>query len=310
MIKHTYLRYLLLIACFAPCASFATGTQTNCIQAVEQALRDEFERFDQEIFDREGIDEIIQHKMNTTLKNVMETADDCQDNTAKKYVDGHYINIDLKNHTFTFRIKVTESNGNNGGDGDDSDNDNEEEHVYDDQTPTGYTSKYYLMFDKTTYENTYGTNITEIKEFQQATLYSYQWPESCSQHEVYNHNIKNNATINVKLRNNQTQIFGGQPNNKYEYYLNLPGIEQADLPFPYYTAGILFIAPSNNRLERQPVTHPFTHIEKTREIRKKIAQQLKSTSCKGLKIYILEERTNNSDNTKKIYIHPNPITIE
>lgn len=302
MIKHTYLRYLLLIACFAPCASFATGTQNNCIQAVEQALRDEFKNFDQRIFDRDDINALIQNKMNTTLKNVMETADDCQDNDAKKDVDGHFFDIDLKNHTFTFKIEVTARNGNNGG--------NDEEHEYDDQNHAGYTSKYYLMFDKSTYENTYGTNITDITEFQQATIYNYQWPESCSQHEVYNHNIDNDATINVKLRSNQTQIFGGHPDPDYEYYLNLPSIEQAGFPFPYYTAGILFIAPSFNRYERQPVTAPFTNIAKTKEIRGKIAEQLKSTSCKGLKIYILEERTNTSDNTKKIYIHPNPITIQ
>ena len=315
MIKHTYLRYLLLIACFVPCTSFATGTQNNCIQAVEQALRDEFKKFDQKQFNQTGIDAIIQKKMNTTLKNVMETADACEDNTAKEAVNDRLINIDLKNHTFTFSITVTESNGNNGNDGNDGDDGNngnegnEEEHEYDDQTPTGYSSKYYLMFDKTVYDTIYNNHITEITEFQKTTATEIQWSDSCSQHQnPHQHTIKNNKDLNKKIRNSQTQVFGGKSNPNYEYFLNLQHPTRAG--FPYNTIGILFYAPDAQQSNRHPVTDPFTDITQTKEIRKKIVQQLKPTSCKGLKIYILEERTNNSDNMKKVYIHPYPTTIQ
>lgn len=312
MIKHTYLRYLLLIACFAPCASFATGTQTNCTQAVEQALRAKFESFDQTIFDRDRIDDLITNKMNTTLKNVMETASDCQNNDAKKDVHGHFFDIGLKNHTFAFQIEVTASNSNNGHDGrngDDVYNPNEEikeAYVYVDQTPAGYSSKYYLMFDNGNYDTEY-KDITEIAEFQQTTATKSLWPKSCSQHEnPHQQTIKNDRVLNKTIRENQTQVFGGLSNRKYEYFLNLK--DPARTSFPYDTIGILFYAP--NGIHRYPVTEPFAGIEKTREIRENIAEQLKTTSCTGLKIYILEERTSNSDNAKKIYIHPNPITIQ
>lgn len=308
MIKHTYLRYLLLIACFAPCASFATGTQNNCIQAVEQALRDEFKNFDQRIFDRDDINALIQNKMNTTLKNVMDSAPDCQDNTAKQKVNEHFFDINLKNHTFTFSIKVTARNGNNDDDGSNGNEGDEEEHKYDDQTPAGYSSKYYLMFDETAYDTIYNNHIKEITEFKKTTATEIQWSDSCSQHQnPHQHAIKNNKDLNKKIRNSQTQVFGGQSNPDYEYFLNLQHPTRAG--FPYNTIGILFYAPDARQSNRHPVTHPFTDITKTKDIRKKIAQRLKSTSCTGLKIYILEERTNNSDNTKKIYIHPYPMTI-
>lgn len=304
MIKHTYLRYLLLIACFAPCASFATGTQTNCIQAVEQALRDEFNKFDQTIFDRDSIDDAIKNKMNTTLTNVMETADQCKDNDAKKLVNGHIINIDFKNHTFTFTIKVTARDSNNGYDGEDDAEENDEEHEYDDQTPAGYTSKYYLMFDKQTYSDKYA-NITNITFFDKTLPENHYelWDATCSQtNNPLSSRITDSSDLNTKLRANRSRIFGSETEYNQEYFLVLP--HTALLHLDIY--GILFKAP--NWTQRTPIQ--YSNIQDARTARTNIKNALTDTSCVGLKIHILEERTNTSDNTKKIYIHPNPITIQ
>ena len=297
MIKHTYLRYLLLIACFAPCASFATGTQNNCIQAVEQALRDEFKNFDQRIFDRDDINALIQNKMNTTLKNVMDSAPDCQDNTAKQKVNEHFFDINLKNHTFTFSIKVTARNGNNG------DEENDEEHVYDDQTPAGYSSKYYLMFDKQTYSDKYA-NITNITFFDKTLPENHYelWDATCSQtNNPLSSRITDSSDLNTKLRANRSRIFGSETEYNQEYFLVLP--HTALLHLDIY--GILFKAP--NWTQRTPIQ--YSNIQDARTARTNIKNALTDTSCVGLKIHILEERTNTSDNTKKIYIHPYPMTI-